>query len=422
MLGTTRLFSLLGATALVAGALGGASAAAAATHTASAPTVKETAFSGTAYGTEVNVASTVESGRSALSTLGCTATAGIGHTNSVASVSVPGVLVTGTVDTSVASQTTSTGIASSSSSTVEGASLLGGLVAATTVQSVSTTSRSSTTHRFSTSAAGTEFLGLTVAGVPVSGTPAPNTKLTLPGVGYVVLNQQTSHVYRHSADLTVIGLHVVVTITTPLAQAGTNIIVADATSDLGGTVSGLLDGLAYGAGAHVAETVLLGEEFPQPLGCTGTNGVTRSNTGAAVTIPGVLTTGTVDDSAAGVDNTSAVNGQVSSEVQGVNLGAGLVTATAVESAVTANGNPPALANNSTFLDVSVDGTPISGTPAPNTKISLAGIGTLWLNRQMETANKITVIAIQLDVTVPSNPLGLQPGAQVNIAYASVGVH
>jgi hypothetical protein len=416
------LFSLLGASVLVAGALGGASTAAAATRAAPAPNVKETAFTGMAYGTEVNVASTVESGRSALSMLGCTATAGIVHTNTVASVGVPGVLTTGTIDTSVSSATTSGGIASSSSSTIEGASLLGGLVAATTVQSVSTTSRSSTTHRFSTSAAGTEFVGLTVAGVPISGTPAPNTKLTLPGVGYVILNQQTSHVYRHSANLTVIGIHVYVTLSTPIAPVGTQVIVGDANSDLGGTVSGLLDGLAYGASAHVSATVILGEEFPQPLGCTGTNGVTRSNTGAAVTIPGVLTTGTVADTAAGVDNTSAVNGQVSSEVQGVNLGAGLVTATAVESAVTASGNPPALANNSTFLGLSIDGTPFSETPPPNTKESLAGIGTLWLNRQMETANKITVIAIQLDVTVPSNPLGLQPGAQVNIAYASVGVH
>jgi hypothetical protein len=411
---------------MVAATLGGASAAAAATHAAPAVKFKETAFTGTAYGTEVNVASTVQSGRSALSTLGCTATVGAGHTNSVASIGVLGELTTGTINTSVSSQSTSTGLASSSSSTIEGASLLGGLVSATTIQSVSTTNRSSSTHRFSTSAAGTEFLDLSVAGIPISGTPAPNTKITLPGVGYVELNQQTSHVYRHSAYLTVIGIHVVVTLSTPLAPVGTQIIVGDAVSDMGGSVGGLLYGLAYGANANVAGiggVVVAGEEFPQSLGCTGTNGVTRTNTGVAITIPGALSTGTVVDSAAGTDNSSSVSGQVSSEVQGINLGAGLVTATAVESSVSADGNPPALANNSTFLGLTVSGFPgIGDDVPPNTKLSIAGLGTLWLNRQFKTANKITAIGIQLDVTVPSNPLGLQPGLVVNIASASVGVH
>src|SRR5439155_514142 len=84
------------------------------------------------------------------------------------------------------------------------------------------------------SAYGTQFTGLSVAGVPVGGTQAPNTKITLPGVGYVVLNQQTSSIGAVSANMTVIGIHVVVTITTPLADAGTQIYVGYATSSLGG--------------------------------------------------------------------------------------------------------------------------------------------------------------------------------------------
>ena len=59
--------------------------------------------------------------------------------------------------------------------------------------------------------------------------------------------------------------------------------------------------------------------------------------------------------------------------------------------------------------------------APNTKVSLAGLGTLWLHRQIKTANKITVIMVQLVVTVPSNPLGLAVGTTVNVAYASVSI-
>jgi hypothetical protein len=405
---------------MLAGTLGGGSAALAAANPA--PAANEMSFAASAFGTEVNLASTIESGRSALSAVGCTSVAGITHTNSVTSVGVPGLLTSGTVTTSAESEDITGGVASSSTATTEGASLLGGLVAATTIQSVSTTARDSATHKYSTSAAGTEFLGLTVAGVPISGTPAPNTKLTLPGVGYVELNQQTSTVHSGSARLTVIGIHVVVTLSTPLAPVGTQIIVSEAQSSLGGPVHGLLSGLAYGAHANVANTIIAGEEFPQPLGCLGTGGATRTNTGVAVTIPGILTTGTVADTAEGVDNHKVVSGEVTSTVQGLNLLAGTVTATAVESDVTASGRPPALGNNSTFLGLSVAGFPgIGDDVAPNTKLTLAGLGTLWLNRQIKTANKITVIAIQLVVKVPGNPLGLALGTKVNVAYAAVGV-
>jgi hypothetical protein len=417
---SARTFSAIAAMVMAAGTLGGAATAVAATH--AVQTASEFGFAGYAFGTEVNVASTVESGRSALSTLGCTSQTGITHTNSVASVGLPGILTSGTVTTSVASQSTGTGIASTSSATTEGADLLGGLVTATAVQSVSTTSRDSHTRTFSISAAGTEFVGLTVAGVPITATPAPNTKIALPGVGYVELNQQSGSVFPASANLTVIGIHVVVTLSTPLAPVGTQIIVSDAHSSLGGPVSGLLDGRAYGASANVGNTIIAGPEFPEPLGCLGTHGVTRSNTGAAITIPGILTSGTVADTVEGVDNRTSVSAEVTSTVQGLNLLSGTVTATAVKADVTASGNPPTLVNKSTFLDLTVAGFPgITGTPAPNTKLSLAGIGTLWLNRQIETTNSITVIMIQLIVKVANNPLGLQPGTVVNVAYASASI-
>lgn len=381
----------------------------------------ETGYQGSAYGTEVNLNSTVESGRSAYVVLGCVAQAGVTHTNTVASVSGPEI-TTGTIDTSAASQATSTGVASASTSTVQGANLLGGLVIATTVASASTTSRDNSTGAYGVSSAGTQFVGLDVAGVPVSGTPPPNTKMTLPGVGYVVLNQQTSHVGAHSATLTVIGIHVVVTLSTPLAPVGTQIVVSDATSSLGGPVRGLLNGVGYGASAYVGGNVIAGEEFPQPMPCLGTHGNTLTNSGAGTGIPGVLTTGTVTDTANGTANGKRVAGEVTATVQGVNLAAGVVTATAVEADVTAAGNPPTFGDKSSFVNLSVAGAPgIGDNVPPNTKVPLSGIGTLWLHKVVKTATSIRVIMIQLDVTVPSNPLGLTPGTVVNVASAQVGV-
>ncbi|HEY1916101.1 MAG TPA: choice-of-anchor P family protein [Streptosporangiaceae bacterium] len=382
----------------------------------------ELAYQAAGYGTQVTENLVVQSGRSALSTLGCTATAGITHTNTAASVTTP-VLSTGTIDTSAASQTTATGPASVGSSTVQGASLLGGLVGVTTLHSVSTTSQDSSTGVLSTSSAGTQFLGLNVLGIPITGTVAPNTKITLPGVGSVILNQQYGHVYKRTATMTVIAIHISVSLSTPLAPIGTQIIVGFATSSLGGPVSGLLSGLSYGARAKVLGGALLaGNLFPQPLGCLGSDGNTKTNTGVGIGILGELTSGTVIDTAEGLDKAKHPQATTTSTVEGLNLG-GLVTATAVEASVSATGNPPAFTDNSQFLGLTVSGFPgLSANPPANTKLKLPGIGTLWLHKVTTTATTETVIMVQLDVNVAGNPLGLALGTQVNVGYATVDIN
>src|SRR5579863_6424513 len=165
MLRKTYLLTLVagaGLTASMLAAVAPAMAQAAAT---------EIGFQGSAYGTLVTVGPAVRSGRSALSTLGCVSRAGVAHTNSIASVSVPPLLSTGTVTTSAASEATPGGPASVSKATTQSASALGGLVKATAVRSVSTTIEH-TPGSFSTSAAGTKFVGLVVAGTPINATPA----------------------------------------------------------------------------------------------------------------------------------------------------------------------------------------------------------------------------------------------------------
>jgi hypothetical protein len=372
-------------------------------------------FEGSAYGTSVSVGGVVQSGRSALSVLGCTSQVGVTNTNTAASVT--GVLInTGTINTSAASESITGGVASTSSTTIQNLNALGGMITADAVTSVSTTSRDNSTGTFSTSAAGTQFVNLKIAGMAMGATPPPNTTITLPGVGYVVLNQQTSFVGASKASLTVIGLHVVVTLG---PNAGTDIVVSFANSGLGGLFNGLLSGYAYAASANVANTLLLGPVFPQPLACFGTGGNTRTNGGALVNLP-VVISGTAADSVEGINNHKQSSAEVSSTIEGLSL-LGLVSATVVKADVTANGNPPALADNSSFVGLVVNGMAVSGTPPPNTKIPLSGIGTLWLHKVTQTSNSIHVIMIQLQVTVPSNPLNLSPGTTVNVASARVGI-
>jgi hypothetical protein len=388
-----------------------------------APAVSsENGFAASAYGTQVNVGSIVKSGRSALATLGCTATAGITHTNTAVSVTAAPVLTSGTVDTSAASRVTAGGDASTASSDIQSVSILAGLVSASAVKSVSTASQVSLTGAFGVSAAGTQFVGLEVAGHSISGTPAPNTKIALPGVGYVVLNQQVKQLSKTSASLTVIAIHLYVTGVVTGVAKGTQAVVAFATSKIGGPVIGLLSGQAYGADANVAKTIIAGTLFPQSLACFGTDGKTETNSGASVTIPGILTSGTVTDTAEGIETSTKLSGTVTSTVQGLNLLSGTVAATAIKADVSASGNPPKLGDRSSFVGLSVAGHPAIGDKvAANTKLSLAGIGTLWLHRVLRTSRGITVIMVQLDVTVAGNPFGLKTGTVVNVGYARISV-
>lgn len=389
--------------------------------TASAST-QQHAFGASAYGTEVLVGKTVVSGRSAAVGLGsgCTSRVGIKDTNTAVSVNARPVLASGTIDTRAMTWATSTGVASRGSAATQHVNLLKGMVRATAIKAVSTTRYNNSTGAFTLSPAGTSLVGLVVDGHHINGTPAANTKMNLPGVGYVMLNQESFRRGGPDPGLTVIGIHLVVTHTNALARAGTQAFISVATSSLSGPAKGLLQGLAFGTSANVGSVVIARRSFPAGLGCLGTNGVTQKNRAASVSIPGVLGSGTITDTAKGTVTATEVYGRTTSTVHHLNLLGGKVTATAIKASVSANGNPPKLGDRSSFVGLVVDGHAETGTPPPNTKMSLPGFGTLWLHRRIETSSGIRVIMIQLVIT-KKNSAHLPVGATIDVANASVGV-
>ena len=84
-------------------------------------------------------------------------------------------------------------------------SILGGLIVASRVLSIAS-SFAGKGYRFS-DADGSQFDGLAIAGVPYDAPVAPNTRVDLPGVGYVLLNAQSTSGH----EITVTGLRVVLT-------------------------------------------------------------------------------------------------------------------------------------------------------------------------------------------------------------------
>jgi hypothetical protein len=123
-------------------------------------------------------------------------------------------------------------------------------------------------------------------------------------------------------------------------------------------------------------------------------------------VPGdgsVLTTGVLSVGTEGGDiGTHQGFATSSGSVADVNLLAGLLTADAISSTCTSNGDG---SNGSvTLVNAVLAGNPLASNPAPNTVIPVAGGGTFTLNEQIE----VNDIGTQTSVTVNAVHLVMDP--------------
>jgi len=378
-------------------------------------------YTGNAFGTYAFVGSTVVAGKSALVSLGCTTTAGARQRNEISGVNLPGVLTTGLI-TSLATTSDFGGTQTSrTTSEVHGANVLAGLITADEIRASSATSHN--VNGFHTTAHGSVFVNLVVDGQPISAHVPPNTKIQLPGVGRVVLNEHKKTIGTDGASFTVNMIHVYITVDQSGVAKGTQIIVAHATSDLELNKAGSLDGMAFGSKAHVGSTVISGRTALVRMPCEGTQGNVKSNSVGSVNLPGIGSTGTVTDTAQGSVDADTASSETTSTVEGVDLLSGLVTADTIvaDAHASKTGGTVSLSDaGSTFVHLVVNGTPIDGEVAPNTKIRVDGL-TIWLHRVITSSNNIEVRMIEI-IVKRSNPFGLQIGTDVQVAVAEASVH
>jgi hypothetical protein len=421
----TKMLHRCGVTAVL-GAVVVALVAPTAGATTGSTAAKQLQYGGSAWGSYAFVGDTVLAGKTAPVDLGqCVLSPPVHRERSAAGANVPPIFNLGAIH-DTADATSSGGVdTATTQSRVADVGMLGGLITADTV-----TSRATVTHDsngFDVSAHGTRFANLKVAGVPIPITVPPNTKIALPGIGSVTLNEQVADVRAKKATLTVNAIHVDVTEDNALGiPKGAQVYVAHARASLLlRNFNGILHGFSYGAvGRALGNQIKIGRVAPISLPCFGTNGVTRHNTSAGVSIPGIITSGTVDDTVYGIQTADGGAVTTSSTVQGLDLLSGLVGATTIKAQ--ANGTKDA--NGSTFdddgsffLDLSVAGFPnIGDDVAPNTKLKIAGLGTLWLHRVIQDANSIEVRMVELKVT-EANAFGLPVGADIRVAVAHAGI-
>jgi hypothetical protein len=373
------------------------------------------------YGSRVAVGSSVRSGPSAPSEIGCTKVGPISRRNDTADArdgrSVVGYQVATTASTSAAP------VRSRSSATVHGIALAGGVVTARLVRAESSTSFGA--GGFQLSDAGTTFEGLRVRGKAIRGPVKPNTRINLPGVGYVILDQQGRSLRGSSASLRIDAIHLVVDQHNTLGMTGgTNVLLAHAMSGLAGPVVGLLEGGAYGSSYANGHTARSDRSVWNPMPCLGTRGVTITRSGADVNRGGMLSSGTARTTVVGTVNATGLSGSARAMVHSVALLGGIVSAATIRSVSSVAGTGPAFrfsAAGSSFGSLSVKGFPSvsRGVPA-NTRLTLPGIGILYLHRVFRTGHSIEVRMIELVVTHP-NAFGMPVGSDTRIAVTKVAI-
>ncbi|MBA3883390.1 MAG: hypothetical protein H0X73_11925 [Chthoniobacterales bacterium] len=394
-------------------------------------TATETGFllSANAYGTQVNLGNVVKSGPTAKAGIGsgCGTTQTPAHSeNTVLTVDLPLLVNTGVINTDADGSTLLNGtLSATATADTHDAIILGGLIRADEVKAVSTITRDA--GGFHTSAAGSELVNLVVAGNLIAANAAPNTKINLAGFGYVVINEQIAKATPTKVSLTVNMIHVFITQTNALnISVGTQIIVSHAFSSLAGPgISGTLDGTAYGTKARVGTIAVSGPTAQVSVGCLGTNGVVKQNEIAQVQVPNLFSVGAVVDTAQGSINSTSATAETTSTVNATNVLSGLVQASLIKAdahSSKTSGNFAFSDAGSSFVGLSVRGfAQINDNVAPNTKLTINGLGTLWLHRVIQRPNSIEVRMIELIIT-QENTLGLKIGTTIQIARAEASAH
>jgi hypothetical protein len=394
--------------------------AAAMTFVASNSVAQFLEYSGSAYGTYAYVGSTVVVGKTAPVSVGpgCgTPQTGLTASGTVASLNAPPRAVTGSVNTSASTALNK----ATGTSDVHNVNLLVGLIVGSEVKAVSTTFADNA--GLHTSAAGSKLVGLVVAGMPQSSSPAPNTTINLLGFGKVVLNEQIVTGTATTKKLTVNMIHVYITQSNVLGIAvGTQIVVASASSGLTG-INGpaSLDGNAYGT--QVTGTLIKSSPTaPVGVGCQGNALIT--NTQVGISVPNVLSSGSIFDTAQGSVTASQSSAQTTASIQNANVLNGLIKASTISAqanASTTNGVAFHFSTSGSFVNLSVSGHPeITASVSANTQVTLTGIGTLYLKRVIQGTNSVQIRMIELVLT--QSYLGLPTGSHVIVGVASASLH
>ena len=327
-------------------------------------------------------------------------------------------------DVLVMSRTTSA-ITAQASSTVQNVNVLNGLITASQVRAVA---NSIGTPNDATSSNASNFVGLRVAGTLISGSVTPNTTVKLPGLGYVVLNEQdgpSNSFAATSISINMIDLYVTVTNSLGLST-GTRIIVAHADSTFLRTAQSVaLDASSYASYTFGTANNLglsSGAYMPSDISCLGGSSQAQSDTFSS---PTVGTAGQVSDSSSGQITPTQATVMAESDISNMNLLQDQIKGDKanVQASAVWNGTGAGSATTNLY-NFFIAGHSTQQSPPPDTRISLPGLGYVVLNEQYINVTPagvfVEVIAIDINIT-QTNTLGLPVGARIIMGHADASV-
>jgi hypothetical protein len=381
--------------------------------------VASRAYGGSAYGSSGKFGNVVNLGRTANQPF-CTTASNVSRSNNTAKVTLDKLGTIGAQVTKVQSVKTSTAQSSITTSTTAGTNLLNGAVQFTAIEAKATVTLNSSGY---TQKGQTTFVGLKVGGVTIPDvTPAPNTEIPLVGLGKLILNQQGTLNKFGLRSQGVNGLRLILNSGNSAGLPAGELVISYALASLHSPTYRRAYGVAYATKIQVGDVVQSGASAAVNLPCGGSSGVTRTNNLVGVNLPGVLTGGAGTTTAKSTDDATSTTATTTAQIADVNLLGDVVTADGIKavSSTTKKGTTYSRSSAGTgILNLRINGQPVNANLAPNTKLNIAGVGTLHVRKSTWSSTGLEVIALQLVVST-AQP-GLPVGAVVNLGYAQSGV-
>jgi hypothetical protein len=245
---------------------------------------------------------------------------------------------------------------------------------------------------------GTKFLGATIGGLPVPAllNPAWNTKVAVPGLGYIVLNrvggvQTASGIYSYAQAVVIHS-----TVQNKYFPKGAEVVVLKTRAEVSAPATALVIGDAYGTKASV-DKVVTSDPTSFQTTCRGTEGKPVSISAAEVEVPGLAYVGgvtTTQDGVIGQDK-SAIT--FTSKVAGVKLGK--LSISAIESSASAwktKDGQAGVSYNSKVVSVTVGDKTYVVPNQPNQTLDIPGIAKLTFNQVKQQSRYVSVDALVID--------------------------
>ncbi|GAA1594580.1 hypothetical protein GCM10009789_55790 [Kribbella sancticallisti] len=351
-------------------------------------------YSGYAFGTDVQ-AGVVGHGPQVVAQFSCTTDSNRSDQNDLATANVNNQAIARTVTTDTHSFNNQHGNGVTSNATAVDIRI-GSLLTLTGAKTTTTAVYKNGNLSYTGS---TTFASVKIGGVSVPSLvkPGPNTKVAVPGLGYIVLNRVGG--VKTSAGIYSYAQAVVLHATTKnrYIPKGVDVAVLKTRAEITKPATAMVIGDAYGTKAYVDKLVKSGPTSYQAT-CQGTEGKTIRNAVAEVVIPKVAYVGAIYTTKNGYMGAekSAVN--FTSHVAGVKVGN--LSIGAIESSASAwktKDGKVGLNSSSNVVSIKVGNKSYNVPTEPNSTLDIPGVAKLTFNQVVRQSRYISVNALVIDV-------------------------